>query len=82
MKWTDDRGGNVDDRRGSGGGSGGMIVGGGLGTLIIAAIVFFLGGDPSGILNSGSMQSSGNSGEQRELTASEKQVGEMVDRTQ
>ena len=79
MKWTNDRGGNVDDRRGSGGGSGGMIVGGGLGTLIIAAIVFFLGGDPSGILNSGSMQSSGNSGERRELTASEKQVGEMID---
>jgi predicted metalloprotease len=79
MKWTDDRGGNVDDRRGSGGGGGGMIVGGGLGTLIIAAIVFFLGGDPSGILNSGSMQSSGNSGERRELTAGEKQVGEMVD---
>ncbi|KAA2221371.1 KPN_02809 family neutral zinc metallopeptidase [Chryseobacterium sediminis] len=78
MKWTDDRGGNVDDRRGSGGGSGGMIVGGGLGTLIIAAIVFFLGGDPSGILNSGSIQSSGNSGEQRELTTGEKQIGEMV----
>ncbi|MFZ4930557.1 KPN_02809 family neutral zinc metallopeptidase [Chryseobacterium sp. Mn2064] len=78
MKWTDDRGGNVDDRRGSGGGGGGMIVGGGLGTLIIAAIVFFLGGDPSGILNSGSMQSSGNSGERRELTANEKQIGEMI----
>ncbi|MGH1518715.1 KPN_02809 family neutral zinc metallopeptidase [Chryseobacterium sp. JK1] len=79
MKWTDDRGGNVDDRRGSGGGGGGMIVGGGLGTLIIAAIVFFLGGDPSGILNSGSMQSSGNSGERRELTANEKQIGEMIE---
>lgn len=79
MKWTDDRGGNVDDRRGSGGGSGGMIVGGGLGTLIIAAIVFFLGGDPSGILNSGSVQPSGYSGQQRELTTEEKQIGEMVD---
>lgn len=77
MKWTDDRGGNVDDRRGSGG-SGGMIVGGGLGTLIIAAIVFFLGGDPSGILNSGSVQSSGN-GQKRELTAEENKIGEMVD---
>lgn len=77
MRWTDDRGGNVDDRRGSGGG-GGMIVGGGLGTLIIAAIVFFLGGDPSGILNSGSVQSSGNS-ESRELTVEEKKIGEMVD---
>lgn len=77
MRWTDDRGGNVDDRRGSGGG-GGMIVGGGLGTLIIAAIVFFLGGDPSGILNSGSIQSSGSSGERRELTVEEKKIGEMV----
>ncbi|NML69873.1 metalloprotease [Chryseobacterium sp. RP-3-3] len=77
MKWTDDRGGNVDDRRGSGG-SGGMIVGGGLGTLIVAAIIFFLGGDPSGILNSGSIQSSG-SGQQRELTAQENKIGEMVD---
>ncbi|SFN65815.1 hypothetical protein SAMN05421594_3694 [Chryseobacterium oleae] len=76
MKWTDDRGGNVDDRRGSGG-SGGMVVGGGLGTLIIAAIIFFLGGDPSGILNSGSVQSSG-SGEKRELTAQEQKIGEMV----
>ncbi|REC43111.1 KPN_02809 family neutral zinc metallopeptidase [Chryseobacterium pennipullorum] len=79
MKWTDDRGGNVDDRRGSGGGGGGMIVGGGLGTLIIAAIVFFLGGDPSGILNSGSVQQSGNTGQRRELTAEEKQIGQMVD---
>lgn len=78
MRWTDDRGGNVDDRRGSGGGGGGMIVGGGLGTLIIAAIVFFLGGDPSGILNSGSIQSSGDSGEKRELTVEEKKIGEMV----
>ncbi|KPE51717.1 neutral zinc metallopeptidase [Chryseobacterium indologenes] len=78
MKWTDDRGGNVEDRRGSGGGGGGMIVGGGLGTLIIAAIVFFLGGDPSGILNSGSVQSSDNS-QPRELTANEKKIGEMVD---
>lgn len=44
MKWTDERGGNVEDRRGMGGG--GMMVGGGLGTPIIAAIIFFLGGDP------------------------------------
>lgn len=79
MRWTDDRGGNVEDRRGSGGGGGGMIVGGGLGTLIIAAIVFFLGGDPSGILNSGSIQTSGGSGEKRELTADEKKIGDMVE---
>jgi len=77
MKWTDDRGGNVDDRRGSGGG--GAIVGGGLGTLIIAAIIFFLGGDPSGVLNSGSVSQQSAGGERRELTANEQKIGEMVD---
>ncbi|WP_294229598.1 neutral zinc metallopeptidase [uncultured Chryseobacterium sp.] len=73
MKWTDDRGGNVEDRRGLGGGA---VVGGGLGTLIIAAIIFFLGGDPSSILSSGS---GSPRTEQRELTAEDKKIGEMVD---
>jgi len=78
MKWTDDRGGNVDDRRGKS--SGGAIVGGGLGTIIIAAIVFFLGGDPSAILSSNSSSSQSSSyGEKRELTVSEQKIGEMVD---
>ncbi len=73
MRWTDDRGGNVEDRRGLGGGA---VVGGGLGTLIIAAIIFFLGGDPSSILSSGS---GSPRTEQRELTAEDKKIGEMVD---
>lgn len=73
MRWTDDRGGNVEDRRGLGGGA---VVGGGLGTLIIAAIVFFLGGDPSAILSSGS---SSPRTEQRELTQEDKKIGDMVD---
>lgn len=73
MRWTDDRGGNVEDRRGLGGGA---MVGGGLGTLIIAAIIFFLGGDPSSILSSGS---GSPRTEQRELTAEDKKIGEMVD---
>jgi predicted metalloprotease len=75
MKWTDDRGGNVEDRRGLGGGA---VVGGGLGTLIIAAIIFFLGGDPSSILSSGSGVGSQRT-EQRELTENDKKIGEMVD---
>ncbi|WP_299183766.1 neutral zinc metallopeptidase [uncultured Chryseobacterium sp.] len=75
MKWTNDRGGNVEDRRGLGGG--GAVVGGGLGTLIIAAIIFFLGGDPSSILSS-NMESAPQT-EQRELNANEKKIGEMVD---
>lgn len=77
MKWTNDRGGNVEDRRGRSGG-GGTLVGGGLGTLIVAAIIFFLGGDPSAILNSGSQQSAAQT-EQRTLNADEKQIYEFVD---
>lgn len=73
MRWTDDRGGNVEDRRGLGGGA---VVGGGLGTLIIAAIIFFLGGDPSSILSSGS---GSPRTEQTELTEQDKKIGEMVD---
>ena len=77
MKWTDERGGNVEDRRGMGGG--GMMVGGGLGTLIIAAIIFFLGGDPSAILNSGGSAAPART-EQRQQTSSEqdKQLYELV----
>ncbi|WP_292010392.1 neutral zinc metallopeptidase [Chryseobacterium sp.] len=74
MKWTEDRGGNVEDRRGLGGGA---VVGGGLGTLIIAAIIFFLGGNPSSILNSTS--SSQGYSEKRELTENDKKIGQMVD---
>jgi len=75
MKWTNDRGGNVEDRRGLGGGA---VVGGGLGTLIIAAIIFFLGGDPSSVLSSGTGSSTPRT-EQREMTENDKKVGEMVD---
>ncbi len=73
MRWTNNRGGNVEDRRGMGGG----VVGGGLGALIIAAIVYFLGGDPSMLLESGI----GNQPqtEQRELTAGEKRMYDFVD---
>ena len=74
MKWTQDRSGNVEDRRGKGGG---MVVGGGLGTIIIAAIIFFLGGDPSAILNSG-MGSTASQTEQRDLNADELKVREFV----
>ncbi len=75
MKWTDERGGNVEDRRGMSGG--GMMVGGGLGTLIIAAIVFFLGGDPSAILNSGGSSAPVQT-EQRQPNEQDKQLYELV----
>lgn len=44
---------NVEDRRGGGGGK---YVVGGIGTLVLAAVVFFLGGDPSMVLNLGQQQ--------------------------
>lgn len=77
MRWTGDSGGNVEDRRGMGGG-GGLMVGGGLGSLIIAAIVFFLGGDPSAILGTGSpVQNSPV--EQRQLNSDEKKTYQFID---
>lgn len=77
MKWTNDSGGNVEDRRGNGSG-GGMLVGGGLGTLIVAAIIFFLGGDPSAIIGNG-MQEQSAPTEQRDLTPDEQQMYKFVD---
>jgi len=78
MKWTNERGSNVEDRRGRGM-VGGSLVKGGLGTIIIAAIVFFLGGDPSAILSSGYGTTSNQlSTEQRALSSDELKVGELV----
>jgi predicted metalloprotease len=39
---------NVEDRRGRGGG--GLAIGGGLGTLLLLLVVWFLGGDPTQLL--------------------------------
>lgn len=74
MKWTEDRANNVDDRRGTG--ASGLLVGGGLGTFIIAAIVYFLGGDPSAVLNNGLENSTRT--EQRQLSSEEIQIREFV----
>ena len=54
MEWEGNRqSDNVEDRRGGGGGK---YVVGGIGTLVLAAVVFFLGGDPSMVLNLGQQQ--------------------------
>ena len=51
MKWEQGRRStNVEDRRGQGVGRSVMIGGGGLGTIAIALLIFFLGGDPSVVL--------------------------------
>lgn len=50
MKWKGRSGsGNIEDRRALGGGK--MAAGGGIGVLVVAAIVYFMGGDPSQVLN-------------------------------
>ncbi len=43
---------NVEDARGSGG----KIIGGGIGAIVIAVIIYFLGGDPSAVLQQGATQ--------------------------
>ncbi len=50
MRWQGRReSGNVEDRRGSS--RGGLIAGGGIGTIVIAVIIYFLGGDPSQVMD-------------------------------
>ena len=46
--------GNIEDRRGGGGRK--VAIGGGIGTIIIALIIFFLGGDPTQVLNIGQQE--------------------------
>lgn len=50
MRWQGRReSGNVEDRRGNS--RGGLIAGGGIGGIVIALLVYFLGGDPSQVMN-------------------------------
>lgn len=75
MKWNKERSGNVDDRRGKG--SRGKLVGGGIGTLVIAVVIYFMGGDPSMLMDMNN-QSQPAQTEERALTPEEEEVGEMV----
>lgn len=76
MKWNNERSNNVEDRRGMS--SGGKMVGGGIGVLIVAAIVYFLGGDPSAVLNLSEGINEPTQTEQRELTQEELKIKDMV----
>lgn len=81
MKWQgrSGSGGNLEDRRGMSGGK--IAAGGGLIAVIVILAQFFLGGDGDAgkILNEIQKQSVQTPTEQRELTAEEKKLGEMVD---
>ncbi len=51
MQWRNSRqSGNVEDRRGMGGA---LPVTGGIGTILVAMVIYFMGGDPSVVLNQG-----------------------------
>lgn len=69
---------NVEDVRG-GGGMGGKVIGGGIGTLVIAVIIYFLGGDPSQVLQqAGSVPQQQTSNEPYQESAQEKEGREFI----
>lgn len=78
MKWTNERSNNVEDRRGSRGGK--ALVGGGIGTLVIAVIIYFMGGDPSAVLNSSgtSLSSANQTATETQLSPEELKTRELV----
>jgi len=65
---------NIEDRRGISGR--GLAVGGGLGTLIIAAIIYFMGGDPSALLEQS--PSAGQTQETRVPNKAEDEAGQFA----
>lgn len=79
MKWKGrERSKNVEDRRGRSTG-GKIAAGGGIIGLIFLAIQLFSGGDASDILNQLQNQTAAPAGEERELTAEEKELGLFVE---
>lgn len=77
MRWQGRReSGNVEDRRGSS--RGGLIAGGGIGTIVIALIVYFLGGDPSQVVNLQQQQPTTQGQLSPEQEAAEKEAAGFV----
>jgi predicted metalloprotease len=75
MRWKDRQGSsNVEDRRGL---SAKGIVGGGIGTIVLAIVIYFLGGDPSQILENTQTQSSQTTSEYQP-TAEEQELAQFT----
>lgn len=75
MRWQGRReSGNVEDRRGSS--RGGLIAGGGIGGIVIALLIYFLGGDPSQVMNM--QQSAPQQQQSPEQQAKEDQAASFV----
>lgn len=81
MKWQgrSGSGGNLEDRRGMSGGK--IAAGGGIIAVIVVIAQMFLGGDADAgkLINEIQRQSVQTPTQQRDLTAEEKKIGEMVD---
>lgn len=77
MRWQGRRASsNVEDRRSGGGGK--KVVGGGIGVLVIAVIIYFMGGDPTEVLQqAGNMPSSTSVGEYKP-DAAENEAAQFV----
>lgn len=75
MRWQGRQGSqNVEDRRGM---TTGRVAGGlGIGTLILAALVFFLGGDPSQVINNSARQTQQQA--PRQTSAQDDQLAQFV----
>lgn len=77
MRWQGRReSGNVEDRRGSS--RGGLIAGGGIGTIVIAVIIYFLGGDPSQVMDMQQQQAPGQGQLSPQQEAAEKEAASFV----
>lgn len=78
MRWKGRRqSSNIEDRRTAGGK--GKVVGGGIGVLVIAVIVYFLGGDPSAVLQqAGNLPQQQTQSNSAPLSAGEKEDTEFV----
>lgn len=75
MRWKGMRqSSNVEDRRVGGG----KIIGGGIGVIIIAAIVYFMGGDPTEVLQQAGAVTEQNSSQPYEGTAAEEEAKQFV----
>lgn len=83
MKWAGRReSSNVEDG-GSGGGMGRLVPAGGVGTLLLALAIYFLGGDPSAVLQTqpsggGTSQTSNQPAQQADLNSPERKFVAVV----
>ena len=77
MRWKDRRAStNVEDRRGLSAKRG--MVGGGIGTIVIVLAVYFLGGDPSQVLNTMQQMQGEQSTTPYVPTAEEEELAQFV----